>query len=179
MSPTGAAWRATAGLATAGLAAATILAGCGFQLRTWHLDEAFQTARVEADASVDFAPALREALVRAGVAVVEAEADVVLRLTRQIQERRAASVAADARIAEYELALQVEVAGVDRAGAVLIPARVLRVERIARLDRDNLIGASEEEALLAALMRDELAARIVRALDAVAARPGAGASADR
>lgn len=154
----------------AGVSAAVGLAGCGFQLRAWSLSEAFQTARVEADASVDFARGLGLALRRAGLSVVEGEADVVLTLSRQAQTRRAASVAADARLAEYELALQVEVAGADGAGVVLMPTRVLRVERIARLDRNNLIGASEEEALLATQMRDALIGRIVRALGAVAAQ---------
>ena len=149
------------------------VAGCGFQLRAENVAETFATARLEADASVDFARQVGRALERAGVSLVAGEADVVLQLARQEQARRTASVAADGRVAEYELALAVEVAARDRTGAVLIPANVLRNERVARLARDNLLGSSDEEALLAAQLREELSRRIVRALDAAARKTAA------
>ena len=158
-----------AALALGGAVLAAGLAGCGFQLRSFSLSSAFQTARIEADASVDFARQLGQTLRRAGVVVVEDEADVVLKLTRQEQERRTASVAADARVAEYALALKVLFAGEDERGAVLLSPRVLHVERIARLRRDHLLGSSDEEALLGAEMRAELCGRIARALGAAAA----------
>ena len=156
-------------LALGGAVLATALCGCGFQLRSWGLSNTFQTARVEADASVDFARQLGQTLRGAGVVVVEDEADVVVKLTGQERERRAASVAADARVAEYALALKVEFAAADGRGAVLLSPRVLRVERVARLRRDHLLGSSEEEALLGVEMRAELCGRIARALGAAAA----------
>ena len=150
------------------LALAMAFAGCGFQLRAGNVSDAFGTVRLEADASVDFARQVGRALRGVGVSLVEGEADVVLKLARQEQVRRTASVAADGRVAEYELALAVEVAAQDRNGAVLIPAGVLRSERVARLARDNLVGSSDEQALLGAQMREELSGRIVRALAAAA-----------
>ena len=156
------------GAAALALACAAALAGCGFQLSASNLSAAFATVRVEADASVDFADQLGEALRRAGAAVVEGEADVVLKLTRQRQTRRTASVAADGGLAEYELAFEVEVAAVARDGTALIPARVLHTERIARLMRGNLLGSSDEESLLGLEMRGEISRRIVRSLAAVA-----------
>lgn len=157
-----------AALALAALACAAALAGCGFQLSASNLSAAFATARVEADASVDFADQLGEALRRAGAAVVEGEADVVLRLTRQRQTRRTASVTADGGLAEYELAFEVEVAAVARDGTALIPARVLHTERTARLMRGNLLGSSDEESLLGLEMRGQISRRIVRSLATVA-----------
>lgn len=159
-------------LALFALGLATAAAGCGFQLRDGNVSDVFGTARVEADASVDFARQVGKALQRAGVSLVEGEADVVLKLARQEQARRTASVAADGRVAEYELALAVEVAAQDRNGAALIPAGVFRSARIARLVRGNLVGSGHEEALLAAQMRDELSGRIVRALAAAARAEG-------
>ena len=154
-------------LAALACAAALALAGCGFQLSASNLSAAFATARVEADASVDFADQLGEALRRVGAAVVEGEADVVLRLTRQRQTRRTASVTADGGLAEYELAFEVEIAAVAGDGTVLIPARMLHTERVARLARGNLLGSSDEESLLGLEMRGQISRRIVRSLAAV------------
>ena len=160
---------ATAAAATlAALALAATLAGCGFQLSASNLSEAFATARVEADASVDFAEQLGEVLRTAGADLVEGEADVVLRLTRQRQTRRTASVTADGGLAEYELAFEVEFTAVARDGTVLIPAHTLHTERIARLARGNLLGSSDEEALLGMEMRGQISRRIVRSLAALA-----------
>lgn len=158
---------ATALAVTAVVLAAT-LTGCGFQLRASNLSEMFPTARVEADASVDFAGQLGEALRRAGAAVVEGEADVVLKLSRQRQTRRTASVTADGGLAEYELAFEVEVAVAGGDGTMLMPARVLHSERVARLARGNLLGSSDEEALLGMEMRTQICRRIVRSLAAAA-----------
>lgn len=152
----------------AALALAATLAGCGFQLSTSNLSETFATARVEADASVDFAEQLGEALRRAGADVVEGEADVVLNLTRQRQTRRTASVTADGGLAEYELAFEVEFTAAARDGTVLIPPHMLHTERIARLARGNLLGSSDEESLLGMEMRGQISRRIVRSLAALA-----------
>ena len=157
-------WPAAAALA---VCCAVTVAGCGFQLRSWRVADAFQTARVEADASVDFAADVRRALREAGVTVVNGNADLVLRLTDQAENQRAASVAADARVAEREMILRVAVAYFSRDGAPLAPARVLRAERIARLDRNGLLGSGAERALLATEMRAELVGRMLRALDGV------------
>ena len=164
-------WPATVALA---VCCAVTVAGCGFQLRSWRVADDFQTARVEADGSVDFAAEVRGALREAGVTVVDGEADLVLRLSDQREEQRAASVAADARVAERELVLQVSVAYFAGDGAPLAPARVLRTERIARLDRGGLLGSGAEHALVAAEMRTELVGRMLRALDGMGppAAPG-------
>lgn len=152
----------------AALALAATLAGCGFQLSTSNLSAAFATARVEADASVDFAEQLGEALRRAGADVVEDDADVVLKLTRQRQTRRTASVTADGGLAEYELAFEVEFTAEASDGTALIPAHMLHTERIARLARGNLLGSSDEESLLGMEMRGQISRRIVRSLAALA-----------
>ena len=148
------------------------IAGCGFQLRTWDLAPAFDTARIETERGVDLDIDLARALESAGVRLVDLDAEVVVRLTEQRDDWRSVSVTPGARTAEYELALQVRFAVMDGDGGELAPARVLRAERVARLDRDNLLGSSEERRLLAAEARDDLVGRMVRALRELSKRSG-------
>lgn len=143
---------------------------CGFQLRTWDFTTAFDTARIDAEHGVDLNIDLASALESAGVRLVDADAAVVVRLSDQRDAWRSVSVTRGARTAEYELALQVTFAVDDASGAELAAARVLRSERVARLDRDNLIGSSEERRLLAAEAREDLVGRMVRTLDALSRR---------
>ena len=140
------------------------IAACGFQLRTWELAAGIETARIDAERGVDLDVDLARALESAGVRLVDADADVVVRLTDQRDHWRSVSVTRGARTAEYELALQVSFAVADSDGAELAAGQVLRAERVARLDRDNLIGSSEERRLLAAEARDDLVGRMVRVL---------------
>ena len=145
-------------------------AGCGFQLRTWDLATTFETARIEADHGVDLDLDLGRALESVGVRLVDADAEVVVRMSDQRDDWRSVSVTRGARTAEYELALQVTFAVDDRNGDELSAARVLRSERVARLDRDNLVGSGEERRLLAAQARDDLVGRMVRTLDTLSRR---------
>ncbi len=160
------------------LSLAVLAAGCGFRLRTWELAAAFDTVRIEADSSVDLHRDLARALRSAGVRVVEADGEVVVDLSGQRDQRRSAAVTGSARAAEIELALDVAFAVAASDGRELIPSRVLRSERVVRLDRDNIVGSSEEQALLAAEMRDDLVGRMVRTLGALAQQAGRRADSD-
>jgi len=153
-------------------AAALVLAGCGFQLRTWDLSVAFETARIDAERGVDLDRDLAQALTSAGVRLVDRDADVVVGLSGQRDEWRSISVTSGARTAEYELALEIAFTITGPDGEVLAEQRVLRSERVARLDRDNLVGSSEERALLAAEVRGDLVGRMVRTLEALSKRTG-------
>ena len=149
---------------------ALAVAGCGFQLRTWDLTETFATASIEAHRGVDLDLDLARALESAGVRVVDSGADVVVRLSSQRDDWRSVSVTRGARTAEYELALQVTFAVTDANGSELAAERVIRSERVARLDRDNLVGSSEERALLATEVRNDLVGRMVRTLSTLSKR---------
>lgn len=156
-----------------------LVAGCGFHLRTWDLGTALQAIHIDADASVDLdrelAQAIRSANVR--LAADAADADVVVKLSRQRQNRRSAAVTAG-RAAEYEMSLSIRFALESPSGEVFTAASELTSERVARLDRDNIVGSSEEQALLVREMRADLVDRIVRVLGArsraIAAEADAG-----
>lgn len=155
------------GMAVASVVLAT-LPGCGFQLRNWDLSSAFASASVVADEGVTLDEALVRALGHSGLEVVSEGSDVVLRLSQEREERRSAAVTAAGRAAEVELALQVTFSVQDAAGKEFAPERNLRVARVQRIDVDNIVGSSEEEALLREEMRQELASRMVRSLAMVA-----------
>ena len=146
-------------------------AGCGFQLRTWDLADAVRTVQIDADHGVDLDIDLGRALESAGVLLVDTDPDVVVRLSDQRDDWRSVSVTRGARTNEYELALQVAFAVNDGVGGELAPAKVLRSEHVARLDRDNLVGSSEERRLLAAEAREDLVHRMIRTLDILSRRP--------
>ena len=149
---------------------AALAAGCGFRLRTWDLATNFETAAIHADRDTDLDRDLGQALRSAGVRVVEEDADVVLRLADQRNERRSGAVTSAGRAAEYELALQVAFGVTRNDGQELAATRLLRSERVARLDRDNIIGSSEEQALLATEMRNDLVGQMLRTLGAIGKR---------
>lgn len=159
----------------AGLVALAALAGgCGFRLRGWDLAGAFDAARIEAAGGVDLHRDLAEGLRLAGLRVVDADADVVLRLAEQRRSRRTATVTVAGRAAEVELALEVTFAVHAGDGRELAAERRLRSERVARLDGDNIVGSGEEHALLDAEMRADLVGRMLHALNAISRADGPG-----
>ena len=152
---------------------AFVAAGCGFRLRRWNIGAAFQSARIDADRSVDLDGDLAQALESVGVPVASGEAEVVLTLTQQRDERRRVVANRVGRAAEYELALQVEFAVSGSNGEQLAPARLLRSERVVLLDRDNIVGSSEEQALVQREIRNDLVDRMMRTLGTLSRGPNA------
>jgi len=68
------------------------------------------------------------------------------------------------------MSLEVSFAARDGAGNELIARRALATQRVFRLDRDNIVGSSEEQALLLREMRTDIVERIIRSLGTVARR---------
>ncbi|MEQ8858715.1 MAG: LPS assembly lipoprotein LptE [Pseudomonadales bacterium] len=150
-------------------------AGCGFHLRSWDVGSSVETVHVAANARNPMQAPLEQALQQAGVELVARSAGptLVVELLDARQERRNISVSGQARAAEYEAVLGVRYRITDGAGNELIPARWLERERVFRVDRDNLVGSSEEQALLEREMRSDLVQQILRAVNAVAPEPAA------
>ena len=97
----------------------------------------------------------------------QGESQVVVELLEQRTRRRSVSVTGQGRAAEYETTLEVRYQVHDKNGVELIAARWLRSERVFRVDRNNIVGNSEEQALLEQEMRNDLIQQILRSLDAV------------
>ena len=163
--------RAAARVAALGLLVG--LLGCGFHLRTWDVGSNLESVRVEANARNPLEAPLQRALRQAGVRLSEAgePAPLVVELLDSRQQRRSVTVSGQARAAEYETTFGVRYRVIDGAGNELIPPQWLERERVFRVDRDNLVGSSEEQALLEREMQADLVQQIMRALNAVTAPP--------
>jgi LPS-assembly lipoprotein len=149
---------------------ALALVGCGFQLRGTDLRSSVARVYVDAAPRHGFETPMRLALERAGVEVLELPAadGLVVDLIDERRDRRSISVSETAVAAEYEVIVGVRYGVRDGAGRQLIEPQWLARERVYRVDRDNILGSSEERALLEREMQSELIQQIIRSLDALA-----------
>jgi LPS-assembly lipoprotein len=153
-------------LSLAAVVFATVLGGCGFHLRTWDLEGNVGTARITANARNPVAGPLAQALQSAGVEL-QGEPDVIIELLEDQTGRRSVSVTDQARAAEYETSLRVRYAIRDGNGETLLQPTWLGASRIYEVDRANLVGSSQEQALLQREMVNDLVQQIIRGLDTV------------
>ncbi len=159
-------------LMLAGLA--VLVAGCGYHLRTWGLDGEIETAKIVSNLRNPVADPLGRALKSAGVDVVSSgDADVTIELISDRENRRAVSVTDQARAAEYQTTLTVVYAVHDASGEPLASARSIQANRIYTVDRNNIVGSSEEQALLQREMVEDLVQQIIRGVNAVVTAPAA------
>ena len=156
--------------AAACLVVAVLVAGCGFQLRSWDLTSAFDSAHIVADASVTIDAELRRALGQAGLALVDEgpAAGAVIRLSDQRELRRGVSTTRGARTAEYELTLSLAFAAQAGDGDELVRERRISAGRTFRLDQNNPAATREEQTLITLELVNELVQQIMLSLSAVA-----------
>ncbi|MEM6708355.1 MAG: LPS assembly lipoprotein LptE [Pseudomonadota bacterium] len=156
------------------LATLGLLGGCGFQLRSYALDESagrllvasqLDPARIDAPAE-SMADVLRSAFESAGAELVDnaEDADLILEILDERSGRRSVSVTGNARTAEYEVSRSVNYR-LARAGEELISPTWLRVQRVLRLDLNNVVGSNAEQALLERELRSDLVQQIVRSVN--------------
>lgn len=161
--------------AAAGVVAIVLLAGCGFHLRGWDLAANVGSAAVISADRVDISRDLEAALRQSGVELVaiDESPDVTIEILNESVSRRSASVSGQARVAEYELTSLVAYR-IQGDNGPLLPRSQARAERSFRLDRDNIVGSSEEQALLEREMRRDLIEQILRSLNRVTEQAAAG-----
>lgn len=149
------------------------LAACGFQLRGTDLRSSVASAYVDAAPRHSYEVPLSLALERAGVEVLDlpSAGALIIDLIDERRSRRSISVSETAVAAEYEVIVGVRYAVRDASGRQLVEPQWLQRERVYRVDRENILGSSEERALLEQEMQNELIQQIIRTLDALA---GAG-----
>ena len=153
-------------LTTAVLLLSTLLlSACGFQLRGTHnaLDSHFSSIRI-VDKSGDkaFQQAVSNALQNTGVDISE-DALTVLTLVKSKQEKRTASFSSRAKSAEYEL-LKTVTFQLQRDQDVLLENTELQSRRSYLYRETAAVGRAEEENLLRREMNQDLAQRILLAL---------------
>ena len=152
------------------IATALLASGCGFHLRSWDFSDADLSIHVQADRLSRMAAPLRDALRQAGVKASASadDADLVVQIVNESRNRRVASLTAGARAAEFELTLGVQF-GIRAGSDSLARPAWIRASRTFSIDRDNLAGSSEEEALIEEELKAALSQQILRSLNAVSA----------
>lgn len=140
---------------------ATVLGGCGFQLRGTQVDamsvkEMDFSAR---DAYGPFTTEMRTLLERSGVRIVGG-APYKLVLGRQEEDRRNASFNGSARSAEVELTATINYQIIGRNERVLIDDH-MDVQKIYLQDSSNLAGSDEEARQTRQEMRRDLEQRLM------------------
>ena len=151
-----------------------LFAGCGFHLRSYDVDAAFQNYFIVASETSSFASDLRRMLKGAGVteSASRSAADVVVEVLEERDQQRAVSTTGNARVAEYELEVGVNVRITNGAGIELAPAQWINRTRVFRVDRNNLTSNSEEQSLIQRELRAEVGQALLRTVNAVARNQG-------
>lgn len=156
-----------------------LLGGCGFHLRSYDVGTDLSSAYVVANARNPLEQPLRDALRQAGVTEADSagDAEVVLELLDARRQRRNVSFSGQAEVAEYELDLGVRYRITDAEGTELVPEQWLERQRVYRVDADNIVGTSEEQALIEREMERDLVQSILRTLNTVVQQRGAAEAA--
>ena len=144
-----------------------LIAGCGFQLRTYDLSSDVDTFVVTGKQRIAVAQPLRRTLQQAGLSEQNQNADLTVELLDQRRERRSVSTAGQARAAEYETTYAVQFRLLGGEQQELLPATWIERERVYRIDRDNIVGSSEEQAILERELMQDVVAQILRSINAV------------
>lgn len=149
-----------------------LLAACGFQLRrdvAW--PAAWQPlALVATDPVSPLRQELELRLRQQGVVLVAADAAATLEILRETVTRQVLSVDERARVSEYVLILEAEYR-FGAGGQALLPPTVIRLSRDYSFDELQALGAAQEEELIQAELRRDLARRIMEQVGRAAATP--------
>lgn len=147
------------------LSLATLLAGCGFQLRGQQalpesMERTFVTAPVPDGELVD---ELQRLLRAHGVTLAEERSDATatLQITHDRMNRVVQSVGAGARVREFAMEYHVGFTLLDASGEVVIAQQNLEMVRDYTFDQQQVLGTTSEEEILRQDLRRAMAAQIV------------------
>jgi len=145
-----------------------LLTGCGFHLRGSDVQENVAGVYVRAAPHVEIAAQLIHDLHGSGVTVLDQfdSNAVTIDLLEQQQDRRTVSTTEQAQAAEYRLELSVRYRIVGANDVELVAERWASGSRVFPVDRNNLVGTSQQQALMRNEITGDLAAQILRSLAA-------------
>ena len=140
------------------------LASCGFQLRG-EQTLPFETFAISAS-SYQIVSNIR-GLVQRNIhqtKLIEstAQADGVLNILAEEQEKVITALSAAGRVREYELRLRVRFSLTDKNSNVLIPPTDIKLFRVLPYDESQVLSKGEEEVLLFKDMENDIATQILR-----------------
>lgn len=150
------------------LAAALLLASCGFQLRG-SAQLPFSSLYVQAPPASQLATQLKRA-VRSGsstrIADRPEQADVVLQILNELQEKQILSLGGGGRVREFQLRYRVSFRLTDSKNREHIPANEIVLKRDYTFNDEQTLSKEQEEALLYRDMRNDAVQQLVRRLQA-------------
>lgn len=150
------------------LAATLLLAACGFELRgTATLP--FSSMYVQAAPTSLLATQLkRTVLVGTGTRIAERpeQAEVILHILNELQEKQILSLSGGGRVSEFELRYRVSYRLTDAKNREHIPANEIVLRRDFSYTDNQALAKQSEEALLFRDMRDDAVSQLVRRLQA-------------
>ena len=144
---------------------ATLLAGCGFQLRgAPPVSSALEPLAVDCSSQVaeTLCRSLREQLSLGNVRLAPvADADYILRLKNFERDRRASAITAQAAAAEYTLRHSVELEVISADRVPMVATTRLNTSESYRYDETNVLARQREEETLRQQMDDRLAQQVI------------------
>jgi LPS-assembly lipoprotein len=150
------------------LTAATLLSACGFQLRG-AAQLPFNSIFVQAPPTSQFATQMRRA-VQAGSATrltnASEQAEVILQILNEAQEKQILSLSGGGRVSEYLLRYRVSFRLTDSKNREHIPASEVVQQRDFSYSDDQALAKASEEALLYRDMRNDAVQQLLRRLQA-------------
>jgi LPS-assembly lipoprotein len=150
------------------LTGALLLSACGFHLRG-QAALPFHTLFVQAAPTSPFALQLKR-VVQAGSATRVTEradqAEAVLQILNELQEKEILSLAASGRVREFQLRYRVLFRLTDAKNREHIPATEIVLKRDYSFNDEQALSKESEEALLFLDMRNDAVQQLVRRLEA-------------
>ena len=150
------------------LTAALLLSACGFQLRgTATLP--FSTMYVQAALTSPFALQLKRAVESGSATRVTdrpEQAEVILQIITELQEKQILSLSSGGRVAEFRLRYRVAFRLTDSKNREHIPASEILLLRDYPYSDQQVLSKEAEEALLYRDMRNDAVSQMVRRLQA-------------
>ncbi len=153
-------------------ATALLVAACGFQLRG-SATLPFSTLYVQAAPTSQFATQLRRAVrTGSGTRIAESpeQAEVILQIMNELQEKQILSLSGGGRVSEYELRYRVSFRLTDSKNREHIPASEIVLRRDFTYSDDQALAKEFDEAQLYRAMRDDAVSQLVRRLQAAKLR---------
>jgi LPS-assembly lipoprotein len=153
---------------TAGAALCMALAGCGFHLRG-QAALPFHTIYVQATPASQFALQLKRAVLAGSatrIADRPEQAEVVLQILNEFQEKEILSLGGGGRVREFQLRYRVQYRLTDEKNREHIPASEIILRRDYSFDDQQVLSKESEEALLYRDMRSDAVLQLVRRLQA-------------
>jgi len=150
------------------LSAALLLSACGFHLRG-QAALPFNTLYVQAAPTSVFALQLKRAVQTGSATRVTTrpgEAEAVLQILNELQEKVILSLGAGGRVREFQLRYRVQYRLTDEKNREHIPASEISLKRDYSFNDEQALSKEAEEALLYRDMRNDAVQQLVRRLQA-------------